>query len=96
MPSITKDELNIIKKILNKHIPSREVWAFGSRLRKNHRKHSDLDLAILGTTPLSLQEMAELREAFEDSLLEFRVDLIDWNTISPDFRNIIKTNYVKL
>ena len=33
--------------------------------------------------------LSKLNEAFEDSLLPFKVDLIDWAVISPGFRAAI-------
>ncbi|MDX2065797.1 MAG: hypothetical protein SFX74_08665 [Fimbriimonadaceae bacterium] len=39
---------------------------------------SDLDLAILGEPPLPFGRYDELREAFDESDLRFRVDLTDF------------------
>ena len=34
--------------------------------------------------------LAELKEAFQESELPFRVDLLDWNAISDEFRTVIE------
>ncbi len=47
----------IVRDILQRHIPGRAVWAFGSRARWTAKDHSDLDLAILGEQPLPLETL---------------------------------------
>jgi uncharacterized protein len=47
MIDITDKNLNIVKKILAKHVPNYEVWAFGSRVSGKAKKFSDLDLVII-------------------------------------------------
>ena len=42
----------IVQTILARHVPGYEVRAFGSRARKQARRHSDLDLAIITDEPL--------------------------------------------
>ena len=36
---------------------------------------------------------AELKEAFVESNLPFRVDISDWTAVSEKFRNIIEESY---
>jgi uncharacterized protein len=82
-------DLDTVRAILQAHLPHAEVRAFGSRVRGTARKTSDLDLAILGEDPLGLARMAELRQAFSDSDLPFKVDLVEWSGIAENFRTII-------
>lgn len=93
MIDVTKHDLSTIKAILFAHMPPAEVRAFGSRYKWTAKNYSDLDLAIVGEHPLTLSELSELREAFESSDLPFRVDLVDWNTISPEFQWVIEQGY---
>ena len=76
---LTASELQLVRQILATWVPDRVVWVFGSRATGNAKKYSDLDLAILGETPLSLAQLADLAEAFSLSDLPFRVDLVDWS-----------------
>jgi len=82
--------LATVKSILERRVPDREVWVFGSRVKGTARKFSDLDLAILGETPLSLIALARLADDFDDSDLPFKVDVVDWALVSPAFREIIR------
>lgn len=94
--SLTADELKIVQSILNQYIPNIPVWAFGSRVKGTARPYSDLDLAIMTETPLSLEKYAELKEAFSESDLVWKVDIIDWATTKESFREIIQQRYVIL
>ena len=59
---------------------------FGSRLSDSAKPYSDLDLALIAPAALSLDCMGHLREAFADSSLPIRVDVIDWHKLTPNFR----------
>ena len=86
---IRPDHWGIVHDILQKHVPQLEVWAFGSRAKWQAKEFSDLDLAIIGDTPLSLDVRASLNEAFSESDLPWKVDVVDWATTSDSFRKII-------
>jgi predicted nucleotidyltransferase len=87
-------ELEIVHEILRRHVPEREVWAFGSRVRGKARPYSDLDLTILGDERLPLSTRANLAEDFSESDLPFKVDIVDWATTSERFREIIRGEYI--
>ncbi|MFI4959717.1 MAG: nucleotidyltransferase family protein [Lysobacterales bacterium] len=86
----------IVRDILAKHAPNYEVWAFGSRAKGTAKPYSDLDLALITRQPLSLAQGAALADAFADSELPWRVDLVDWATTDEAFRQIIKRDRVVL
>ncbi|MBF0144798.1 MAG: nucleotidyltransferase domain-containing protein [Magnetococcales bacterium] len=91
---IRQDHWEIVRAILNTHVPDREVWAFGSRAKWTARPYSDLDLAILGDESLDPGILAGLKEAFSESDLPFKVDVVDWATTAEGFRGIIKRDRV--
>jgi len=78
-----------VRRILETHLPEYPVWAFGSRVQGTAKPYSDLDLAIITRQPLSLTEMAIIKEAFDESDLSIRVDIVDWAAASETFRTII-------
>lgn len=88
------DEYEIVQSILNRHVPDIEVRAFGSRVKGSARQYSDLDLAIMTQSPLSLSQLAELREPFSESDLPWKVDLVDWAWTNEEFRTIIQRDSV--
>ncbi len=93
---MTVEEWQVVQSILHEYIPNREVWAFGSRVKKSHKPFSDLDLAVMGSESLSLGEMADLSYAFSHSNLPFKVDVVNWATTESTFQNIIRDQYVRL
>lgn len=94
--TINPIDLKTIEAILQRYLSAREVWAFGSRVGGTVKPFSDLDLAIIGNEPVSSATMADLREAFSESALPFKVDLVDWAETSEGFRKIIEARYVVL
>lgn len=93
---LAAEDLAIVLQILKKYIPQYEVWAFGSRVKNTARKFSDLDLAIISSQPLPLHFLGEIKEAFSESELSIKVDLIDWSRIDEDFQKIIAERYLVL
>jgi predicted nucleotidyltransferase len=57
----------IVREILQKDVPDYEVLAFGSRAKGIAKAYSDLDLAVITDTPLSLDVSGALREDFAES-----------------------------
>ena len=91
-------ECNLIKKILKKHLPPQtKVWAFGSRATgKRLKRFSDLDLAVDIGKPMPLRLVSQLEEDFSESLLPYRVDVIDWASTKPYFKKIVESDFVPL
>nr|WP_269111976.1 nucleotidyltransferase domain-containing protein [Acetobacter senegalensis] len=83
-------------RILNEIVPDREVRAFGSRVTGKAKPFSDLDLAIMGDEPLSLETRAQLEEAFSESELPWRVDVLEWVLVDNSFHEIIRKNNISL
>ena len=91
---VSPEDLEQVLAILDRHLPGREVRAFGSRVAGKAKVYSDLDLAVMGEEPLSASVMADVREAFRESDLPFKVDVVDWATTSDTFRRIIEREFV--
>ena len=84
----------MVRDILRAHVPQYEVWAFGSRTTGTAKPYSDLDLAIITNQPLPLAVGAALAEAFSESDLPYKVDIVDWAALSEPFRRIIERHKV--
>ena len=93
MIDVAERHLDTIKRILAEYVGDCEVRAFGSRGNGGARQYSDLDLAIVGSGRLKRRVKMLLREAFEESDLPFRVDVVDYNAASETFRAIIDESY---
>lgn len=73
-------------------MPDAEIIVFGSRIHGTAKLWSDLNLAIKAKSPLDWKLLAEIKEAFQESELPFRVDILVWNDISAAFRKAIESN----
>ncbi|OAZ59200.1 Type I site-specific deoxyribonuclease [Acetobacter pasteurianus] len=93
---ITPEERAIVLRILNEIVPDREVRAFGSRVTGKAKPFSDLDLAIMGDEPLPLETRARLEEAFSESDLPWKVDVLDWSLTEKNFQILILSGAILL
>ena len=93
---ISPSNWEIVSQILSKYVPQYEVWAFGSRVTGKAKKYSDLDLALISESPIPLDIRAELSEAFSESDLPWKVDIVDWATTSDTFKMIIEKQKIVL
>lgn len=93
MIDLAPHHLGTIRRILAEHVPECEVRAFGSRVNWAAKGYSDLDLAVVGSGKLSDDTLRHLKEAFEESDLPFRVDVLDWYATSPSFQKVIEKQY---
>lgn len=93
MVDLPPDHLEIILRILAQHVPDAEARVFGSRVNGGAAKHSDIDIAIKDREKLTLTALSALANAFEESDLPFRVDIVDWHGISSAFRSVIESRY---
>lgn len=91
--SLHPEELKCIKAIFQKIIPDREVWAFGSRTTAHHKPFSDLDVVVMGENTLTVEKLADLHNAFSESDLTFKVDVVVWSELTNNFKSIIQNHY---
>ncbi len=93
---IRPGHLDIVLGALRRHVPDREVLAFGSRATWTSKDCSDLDLAIMGGEPLPQGAAAALDEALVESELPFRVDIVEWGRIDEGFRSVVLRHAVSV
>lgn len=91
---VRPDHLASVLAILKQYVPTREIWAFGSRVSGTATPTSDLDLCVRGKAPLPYETSARLRYAFSESNIPYPVDVVDWCVVSESFRRIIEEAHV--
>lgn len=91
---IRPDHWKIVQRILQEHVPDLEVWAFGSRAKWSAKESSDLDLAVITDEPLPIDTSLALNEAFSESDLPWKVDVVDWASVGDGFKKAIKRDKV--
>ena len=79
--ALAEPYLALVRALTQQHVPHQQFYVFGSRVvahdadRQRVKPHSDLDLAIAGE-PLPLEQLFALRDAFSQSDLPMRVDIV--------------------
>lgn len=91
------DHVEIVREILSRRLPTTvSVRAFGSRAKGTAKPWSDLDLALTGPDRLPLAILADLADAFSESDLPFKVDVLDWRAVGPGFQAVIDRDGLEL
>ncbi len=87
-----------IKNILQKFVDFKKynVFVFGSRVKGKARKFSDYDVGVVGREPLGFKKIAQINEELEESDLPYRVDVVDFSTVSKNFKNTALSKIKKL
>ena len=90
--------LKKVQAILRQQLPQAEVWAYGSRVTGDGHEASDLDLVVRHPRHLGaeLVGLSALKEAFVESDLPIRIEVLDWSRIPADFRREIEKEYIVL
>ena len=96
MIDLNPNHLGTVTAILAEHVPECEVRAFGSRATWTAKNYSDSTWPSAARGPLDWRTLSRLKEAFEESDLPMRVDVLDWHAISESFREVIEQSYVVL
>ena len=89
LQGITDEQLQAILKCIQLHLPAVTIYAFGSRVNGKPRKYSDLDLALDMKRSINLFEISKIKEAISETDLPISVDLIDYRSVSSEFKKII-------
>lgn len=94
---LTQPIIKQLQNILIQHVDPKthSFFIFGSRGIGNNRKYSDIDIGIEGKKSLSLRTVAQLEDAFDNSNLPYTVDLVDFTTVTPQFKTIAKKHIIK-
>ena len=95
---LDNNTFKIIKTILNSYLPnnSYKAFIFGSRATNNNRTFSDIDLGILGSKPLPTKNYINLVQAFEDSDIPYRTDVVDFTSVSDKFKEQALNKIIEL
>lgn len=88
---------NQIKLITQPVLPKdAKIGLFGSRVKGNPSKFSDVDVAISNSSKIPGHSLELIRETLEKSDFPFKVDVIDLNQTSKFFRGKVEKEVVWL
>ncbi len=78
--------IRTLKAHLN--VSAYRCFFFGSRVEGTHRERSDIDVGILGSAPLTLEKLFEIKDAMERIPTLFKIDVVDFMRARRDFRAV--------
>lgn len=83
-----QDDLKCVRQLVLDGLGdlSTEVYLFGSRATGHARPASDIDVAVWSLAELPVGTLSLIREALEESLVPFKVDLVDLHDTDEGFR----------
>lgn len=90
---ITEKEQKIIIDILDKY-KEYSFYFYGSRVKGNFEKTSDLDILICGKNEISLQILENIKNDFDKSNLPYIVNFTSYHNIDEKFYKLIKDDLI--
>ena len=77
----------ILERLLSKHLPGVEVWAYGSRVNGRGHDGSDLDLVLRAPDLKAIPycQLSDFEDAVRDSTIPFLVEARDWARLPEKF-----------
>jgi predicted nucleotidyltransferase len=87
-----------IAGVLRRHFSPNQafVFLFGSRANGTAAPMADWDIGILAAAPIPGRLMTAARDGLEDLPTLHRFDLVDFSTVSPEFRSAAMAHVVPL
>jgi predicted nucleotidyltransferase len=88
--------LQTLRQLLAIHVPSIEVWAYGSRVTGGGHETSDLDIVLRNpqAPKQSTKHYPELKEALQQSTIPIFIDVHDWAHLPESFHREIERCHV--
>ena len=91
---LTEKEASIVKEILNPYLEKYDFYFYGSRVKGNFRKLSDLDILVQTNSEIDFNDIDDIREKFDNSDLSFIVNLT--YDVEDKFYALIEKDLVKV
>ena len=86
----------LIKQTVQKYLGNDvQVFLFGSRATGTNRKWSDADVGIITKEKLG-NEILFIQDDLEQSDIPYRVDVVDFNAVSPQFAKVALSSTIEL
>ena len=93
---LAPSHLEVLKGLLEQHVPHAEVWAYGSRVKGGSHEGSDLDLVLRNPRDptQNVAGYATLKDALQVSSLPMLVEVHQWAQLPESFRPGIEAAHV--
>ena len=80
--------LNTLKNIVLSQVKNEDtsVFLFGSRAKSERPSRSDVDIGFISSEKIDSTFFAGIRDKAEDSIVPYRIDLVDFSSVDRDFK----------
>ncbi len=91
-----RNYLNQIKDLVLSELKDDQmkIFVFGSRAKGNYRPGSDVDIGFIPQGRLNAGKISFLKEKIEDSNIPYKVDIVNFNEVSDEFRRQAMKNTI--
>lgn len=87
---MTSDQkyLDLLKDLVLSQVDTDKVkvFLFGSRALPNYPSRADADIGLDADEPIPSEVYHKIRNAVEDSMIPWDVDIVDFTRVDPQFR----------
>lgn len=87
-----------IERLLRKHLPGVEAWAYGSRVTGLSHDGSDLDMVLRGSglQEIPVDRLDAFLQALRESTIPILVEARDWARLPEKFQEEVKRRHFVL
>ena len=89
LEKLKKNVLDIVGKYLD--ILEYKVFFFGSRVVGSGNERSDIDVGIEGPDEVSYEIMAKIRDEIDNLPILYKIEIVDFAKVSPDFYKVVSS-----
>ena len=92
---LPSEYIDLLKSEIQNLLPNSRVVVFGSRVRGNAKKYSDVDLAIIDVNKIPIKTLHKIK-ANIDPQIDYLLDIVDYDSLSKDFQVIIDRTGIEI
>ena len=91
---VCPDLKKVISGIISKRLDIKiyRLFFFGSRVSDKGSYRSDIDIGIEGDNGIPYEVMYEIREDLENLPILYKLEIVDFKKVSPDFKKVALQN----
>jgi len=90
LEKLKKDILDIVGKYLD--ILEYKVFFFGSRVIGFGNERSDIDIGIEGPREIPYEIMAKIKDEIDNLPILYKIEIVDFANVSPDFYKVVSSH----
>lgn len=87
-----------LKDIVARHLDLKKynLFFFGSRVTGKGNERSDVDVGIEGRKPIPAKALSSIKEEIENLPILYKIEIVDFASVSSDFKKVAKEKIEKL